>query len=171
MDDAERDRVIHTVEQTFLYVGAGDCWFPGTEWMYPLGAILLEDKDAYVSKFDQSPVLSGLYGQWVVSGAFMVQDKLIYLKFREIPSGRARRAALLHWVHDHWRKTRNDPDVEAYVRQHLRGSKEASYGGMRFEIQASKEDAIANLEATKERARMKTTSPRTDRRKSAARPA
>ena len=29
---------------------------------------------------------------------------------------------MVHWVGEHWRQNRYDPDVEHYVREHLRGS-------------------------------------------------
>jgi hypothetical protein len=47
-----------------------------------------------------------------------------FFRFREIPEGRSRRDALVHWVSDHWRQNRFDPDIENYVREHLRGSRE-----------------------------------------------
>jgi hypothetical protein len=46
-----------------------------------------------------------------------------FFRFREIPEGRTRRDALVHWVSDHWRQNRFDPDIENYVREHLRGSR------------------------------------------------
>jgi hypothetical protein len=46
-----------------------------------------------------------------------------FFRFREIPDGRKRRDALVHWVSDHWRQNRFDPDIENYVREHLRGSR------------------------------------------------
>ena len=45
-----------------------------------------------------------------------------FFRFREVPEGKSRRDALVHWVGEHWRQNRYDPDVEHYVREHLRGS-------------------------------------------------
>jgi hypothetical protein len=61
-------------------------------------------------------------------------------KFRDIPEGKSRRDALLHWVSDHWRMNRKDPDVETYVRQHLRGKQELRCSGLSVEISPSLED-------------------------------
>jgi hypothetical protein len=56
-------------------------------------------------------------------------------RLRDIPPGRARRAALLHWVRNHWRRRR---DVSAndmtWVREHLRGARTYSWNGLRCEI-------------------------------------
>lgn len=53
-----------------------------------------------------------------------------FLKFRDIPHGKKRRAALIHWVETHWRQDRNDPDVEIYVRKHMRGATSTTWCGM-----------------------------------------
>lgn len=44
-----------------------------------------------------------------------------FFRFRELPEGKSRRDALAHWVCQHWRQDRQDPDAETYVREHLRG--------------------------------------------------
>lgn len=72
-------------------------------------------------------------------------------KFRDIPSGAKRRAALLHWVADHWRMDRNDPDVELYVRKALRGARSFSHGDLSVDVQESREDRASIHEAIKER--------------------
>lgn len=55
-------------------------------------------------------------------------------RIRDLPAGRDRRDALLTWVTDHWRQTREDPDVETYVRKHLRGAVGFAWQGMQGEI-------------------------------------
>jgi hypothetical protein len=72
-------------------------------------------------------------------------------KFRSIPDGSKRRAALLHWVSDHWRQDRHDPDVESYVRNHLRGARSFSHGDLSIVVQESREDRACILEAIKDR--------------------
>jgi hypothetical protein len=57
-----------------------------------------------------------------------------FFRFRELPAGKSRRDALLHWVSDHWRQDRMDPDVEGYVREYLRGARTLVWHGMRVEI-------------------------------------
>lgn len=55
-------------------------------------------------------------------------------RLRDIPEGRERRAALRHWVTEHWRKNRTDPSEEHRVRAHLRGATEFSWNGLRCSI-------------------------------------
>jgi hypothetical protein len=57
-----------------------------------------------------------------------------FLKFRDIADGKTRRDALINWVCQHWRQDRNDPEVEIYVREHLRGKETAQWHGMQVEI-------------------------------------
>ena len=65
-----------------------------------------------------------------------------FWKLRDVPVGKKRRDALLHWVNDHWRKKRNDPDVEVYVRKHLRGSKSLTYKSFSAKIVPSEKDQL-----------------------------
>lgn len=55
-------------------------------------------------------------------------------RVRDLPEGRDRREALLTWVTDHWRQDRHDPEVETYVRKHLRGAVSFAWRGMQGEI-------------------------------------
>lgn len=84
-------------------------------------------------------------------------------KFRDIPEGAKRRSALLHWVSDHWRMDRHDPDVEVYVRKHLRGCRSFAHGDLVVDVQESREDRAAIHEAIRERTAARTTGR--DRRK------
>jgi hypothetical protein len=59
---------------------------------------------------------------------------------RDLPEGRDRRAALMTWVSDHWRQDRHDPDMEVYVRGHLRGAVTFSWRGMEVEVLPSQYD-------------------------------
>lgn len=54
-------------------------------------------------------------------------------RIRDLPEGRDRREALMGWVCDHWRQDRFDPDVEVYVRKHLRGA--TKFGWEEFECE------------------------------------
>jgi hypothetical protein len=72
-----------------------------------------------------------------------------FWKLRDIPAGKKRRVALLHWVEQHWRQTRNDPDVELFVRKHLRGASEMTLGQFKAEITPSRNDSVA-VEIAKE---------------------
>lgn len=63
-------------------------------------------------------------------------------RLRDIPPGRQRRAALLHWVREHWRKSRAaSANDYAWVRAHLRGQWAFNWNGLRCQIEPSQEDA------------------------------
>lgn len=54
-------------------------------------------------------------------------------KMRDVPAGKTRRSALLHWVAEHWRRrdASSDPHL---VRQHLRGTRVFQQDGMECSI-------------------------------------
>ena len=60
---------------------------------------------------------------------------------RDVPPGRARRLALLHWVRQHRRQRRSDPTAMAWVRAHLRGAQDFDWNGLRVRIEPSQFDA------------------------------
>ena len=74
-------------------------------------------------------------------------------RIRDMPDGKDRREALLTWVTDHWRQDRYDPEMETYVRRHLRGATQFSWRGMDCELLPSQFDvdqrdkAIGNRDA------------------------
>jgi len=78
-----------------------------------------------------------------------------FWRLRDVPEGRVRRSALLHWVEEHWRKTRNDPDVEAFVRKHMRGETEVKQGKLHAAITPSLRDSMEAEKAAEERAMMR----------------
>ncbi len=62
-------------------------------------------------------------------------------RLRDIPPGKQRRAALLHWVRAHWRVKRTlSPDDRAWVTAHLRGVWSYTWNGLRCQIEPSIED-------------------------------
>lgn len=62
-------------------------------------------------------------------------------RLRDIPPGAKRRAALLHWVRAHWRKSRSvSADDRSWVRSHLRGAWSYEWNGLRCQIEPSGED-------------------------------
>ena len=62
-------------------------------------------------------------------------------RLRDIPPGKARRAALLHWVREHWRK-RRDPSANdrAWVKAHIRGVWSYQWNGLLCQIVPSESD-------------------------------
>lgn len=63
-------------------------------------------------------------------------------RLRDAPPGKERRAALRHWVREHWRKNgRASENDRAWVRQHLRGASEFMWNGLACRVEPSMEDA------------------------------
>lgn len=67
---------------------------------------------------------------------------LSFFKDREIGEGRSRRAALRHWVRQHYRDL--DQSGAAFVREHLRGHTEFGWRGLAAEILVSAYDLERN---------------------------
>ena len=65
-----------------------------------------------------------------------------FWRLRDIPVGKKRRDALLHWVNDHWRQDRRDPEVEVYVRKHMRGAENITHGSFKATIIPSERDTL-----------------------------
>jgi hypothetical protein len=74
-------------------------------------------------------------------------------RLRDLPAGKARRAALRHWVTNHYRKKRKDPKALSYVRAHLRGAVDFNWNGLRgaiipssFDLRNAKEGILPEPE-------------------------
>lgn len=91
-----------------------------------------------------------------------------FLRFREAEDGAARRAAIIHWVSRHWRQNRHDPEMEIYVRKHLRGKQSVQWHGMTVKIIAPPE-AINEVESEKALRRRLSSLELTQRRRAALR--
>lgn len=78
-----------------------------------------------------------------------------FWKLRDVPPGRTRRAALLHWVEQHWRQLRSDPEVETFVRSHMRGESQFKHGSFEATITPSVVDSIDEEAAKSARLLMK----------------
>lgn len=66
-------------------------------------------------------------------------------RLREKPETASRRSALRHWVRDHWRQKRDDPDAEIYVRKHLRSGRFVfEWNGYECEFRQSRFDEDSN---------------------------
>lgn len=63
-------------------------------------------------------------------------------RLRDIPEGKARRQALMHWVSAHSRQSRKDPNLEIQVRKHLRGGQEFVWNDLWCRIEPNLSDAI-----------------------------
>jgi len=55
-------------------------------------------------------------------------------RLRDIPEGKSRRAALLHWVSEHWRQRRTDA-APHLVQKHLRGAEHFVWNGLRCSVE------------------------------------
>jgi hypothetical protein len=137
-----------------------------------MDCIASENNDLYVSKRLSflAPLLCGVAQSmgcfWLVKTRFDSMCPSLTLltdptgvkefwKLRNVPEGRSRRSALLHWVEQHWRQTRKDPDVEAFVRKHMRGEKTVRQGFLHAEITPSVRDSVEAEEAAEERRLMR----------------
>lgn len=89
-------------------------------------------------------------------------------RFRDVPEGKERRDALAHWVRDHWRQKRDDPDAEIYVREYLRGQRSFSWHGLNVEIAIPHSDII-RLEQGRERRKRMTLEQAMRKRKTSGR--
>lgn len=76
-------------------------------------------------------------------------------RVRDIPEGRDRRPALEAWVLDHWRQDRYDPEMEIYVRKHLRGATLFTWRDMVGEILPSQYDIEKRDQLILERKKMR----------------
>jgi hypothetical protein len=72
-------------------------------------------------------------------------------RLRDIPEGRQRRAALKHWVTEHWRQNRHEPAEDVKVRQHIRGHERFVWNGLVCEIAPSVVDMQRLAEAKRQR--------------------
>lgn len=86
-------------------------------------------------------------------------------RIRDLPDGKDRREALLTWVTQHWRQHRRDPELEVYVRKHLRGATSFNWRGMNCELLPSQFDLEKREQAAAERDAMRIAG--TDRRPAA----
>lgn len=66
-------------------------------------------------------------------------------RLRDVPNGKARRAALRNWVTGHWRTALGSGRTE--VRRHLRGALDFTWNGLRCKIIPSLQDRMANGES------------------------
>ncbi len=83
-------------------------------------------------------------------------------RLRDIPEGKERRAALRHWVTEHWRINIQDAREEILVREHLRGAQKFSWSGLNCRVTPSEEDFIREYDARI--ARIQAATNGTDRR-------
>jgi hypothetical protein len=68
------------------------------------------------------------------------------IALRDVPEGRSRRAALIHWVTEHWRKKRAGGEVK--VREHLRGTTKFAWNGLNCVILPARDD-LARLQTAR----------------------
>ncbi len=76
-------------------------------------------------------------------------------RLRDLPPGKDRRAALRHWVSEHWRKRRDAGANDwSWVREHLRGASEFTWNGLSCRIEPSRNDAKKEADAISRRKTM-----------------
>jgi hypothetical protein len=68
-------------------------------------------------------------------------------RLRDVPPGKQRRAALLHWVRAHWRQRRQTVEADkVWIRAHLRGAWSYTWNGLQCQIEPSELDVEAAQE-------------------------
>lgn len=72
MNHLERDRILKTLEDLFIYMGASDEPFDDL-YPYPIQAIVRQS-DQLIGYARSSPVLSGLIGNWLVTANWIDDD-------------------------------------------------------------------------------------------------
>jgi hypothetical protein len=130
----DRDGVARTVARGHMF-RCGESWFPFESGAgYQSFAFAIAVTNTYLAQTNWK--VSIRVAPQTPSVGFFTDAEGVkdFFRFREIPEGKARRDALLHWVGSHWRKTRKDPEVEAFVREHLRGKRDFHWHGMSVEI-------------------------------------
>lgn len=84
---------------------------------------------------------------------------MAFLKHREVEPGQERRAAIKHWVSQHYRENSENEDSIVFVRQHLRGHTQFLWNGLFCELLVSEYDLERNelfrLEAAEWRSKRK----------------
>lgn len=62
-------------------------------------------------------------------------------RLRHVPPGKDRRAALRHWVRQHWRQKRTEAEPDkTWVRAHMRGAVDFRWNGLSCRVEPSRED-------------------------------
>lgn len=75
-------------------------------------------------------------------------------RLRDVPEGKSRRSALLHFVSQHWKRSRGQAPTEdpaVFVREHLRGQTKFSWNGLRCEVMPPRYD-VERLPQAQDRA-------------------
>jgi hypothetical protein len=70
---------------------------------------------------------------------------------REVSAETERRDVLLNWVSQHWRRITRNPEVESYVRQHLRGALKFDWRGFEVKLHPAVFDLERNMRLAAER--------------------
>jgi hypothetical protein len=147
------DVAVHLHDKTFT--GAGIYAYIGGKWANADGhrrsfgtpfaqeAEATLDGDAEIPRFMTSIALRQRY-EWAVALGLENSPSIRFstdptgikevFRIRDLPEGKDRREALLTWVSDNWREDRFDPEVETYVRKHLRGAVQFSWNGLSGEV-------------------------------------
>lgn len=132
----------------WVYADQSNQWVGGDKWLMESGGIL-DDRLAEQPRLATAIALRQRY-EWAVSLGLEHSPSVRFatdptgvkeiFKIRDLPEGRDRRDALLGWVGDHWRQDRYDPDMEIYVRKHMRGRTEFTWRNMKCELLPSQFD-------------------------------
>ncbi len=73
---------------------------------------------------------------------------------RDAAPGTTRKDSLLAWVTNHWRQNRQDPDMESFVRKHMRGATTFTWAGFECTVLPAAFDVEQLARLREERAKM-----------------
>lgn len=76
-----------------------------------------------------------------------------FFRFRDLAPGKSRRDALLHWVTNHWRQDRLDPEAEVFVREYMRGKSRFHWHNLTVDVAIPEPDVMRLEAATRDRKR------------------
>jgi hypothetical protein len=151
-------------QDSFLFLSTGGHWKPLTGYLpgqqfqsggrqgdesrcttEPMTGIICTALWARRRKWSVEFRLPNSPGVWFLADSVGARE---LLRMRDLPAGRSRRDALLHWVREHWRADRHDAEAEIQVRQHLRGAEVCSWFGLECRIVPSEVDLNADTPRT-----------------------
>lgn len=73
-------------------------------------------------------------------------------KTRDLPEGKSKRDAILHWVAEHWRRVRTSPEVSREITAYLRGKTDFQWSnGLRVRVYPAADDIVKLVPSPKKK--------------------
>lgn len=129
-------------DQRWHYAGTAGVGYRPNEPFYaraPIPQIKFAYRIAFARRYDWRVSLGHVDGPTISFVTDPVGAREVF-RLRDMPNGKHRRAALKHWVTEHWRKRRDDPGESIKVRKHIRGAERFTWNGLACRIAPSQFD-------------------------------